>query len=598
MIPNNDLNSQQKKKKRIRVVEGSCWQCKDKRVKCSLIKPICTRCSNLNINCDYSKIRLKWGKTNSDNNKTINRSNNGITKNKVAKNKKNSIDLSINTPDINIPIPSNSSIDSQIMIISNENNQLVKPQQEQQQQQYDDEDDELNSIEEINQIYIPKKISHIDSPDHQLLYFHKIIAPRLNALGHTFEVDLNLLCSNPLLNGLIRALSYSHLNVKLDSNFNIIEKSSINRINAIKLFSNSLRKKNENQLSIEILFTSCVLLCILDGIIEPKISISKNLKNSSPSLTINHLHGGRLILNEILIKNQLKNNSAANDTTNNNMENIFDNFDLSNMSDMYIVMLSTFGTMDLTCCLLTGESPFFDPKFWYKFSNKNCWWGNVSEDDSFLEILEILTSLAKIGSNYKKKKILMNSTTNEKHHNNCDKNFEFSMDSLFIYFERIQNLRNEILKNYHLKSEWERFTSTFIDVALLYLYRVLWNVQLTSNLIKDVVDQYIEKVSMGLQDDLQHCTLFPNLIIGAHLINYIDDTNVNKDNEGNDNFKSKRKIIEKILTNSYHYLAFNNIDSLLNCLHNIWGKTEKIDKNYNLDWFEMFHDIGERTFIF
>ncbi|OWB61276.1 hypothetical protein B5S29_g2164 [[Candida] boidinii] len=560
MISNNDsiLKQQQqqqqqekKKKKRIRVVEGSCWQCKDKRVKCSLIKPICTRCSNLNINCDYSKIRLKWGKTINNNN---NISNNGITKSK-----NNSID-----------IPNNSIINSQIMIISNENNQLQKQEQQ---------NTELNIIEEINPINIPKKISNIDLPDHQLLYFHKIIAPRLNALGQTFEVDLNLLCSNPLLNGLIKALSYSHLNVKLDSNFNIIEKSSLNRINAIKLFSNSLKKKNETPLSIEMLFTSCVLLCILDGIIEPKFS-----KNLSNSLTINHLYGGRLILNEILIKNQL--NNSLNDTSN----NIFINFDLSNMSDMYIVMLSTFGTMDLTCCLLTGESPFFHPKFWYKFSNKNCWWGNVNKNDSFLEILEILTSLGKIGSNYRKnqknQKFLLNSI-NEDNKNN----FEFSMNNLFNYFERIQILRNEILNNYHLKSEWERFTSTFIDVALLYLYRVLWNVQLNSNLIKDVVDQYIEKINMGLQNDLQHCTLFPNLIIGAHLINYSDNNNTS-------NFKSKRKIIEKILTNSYNYLGFNNIDSLLNCLNKIWDKNEKIDENFNLDWFEMFHDIGETTFIF
>lgn len=45
---------------RIRIVEGSCWPCKKRRVKCDLGKPICQRCSKVGATCDYNARLIRW----------------------------------------------------------------------------------------------------------------------------------------------------------------------------------------------------------------------------------------------------------------------------------------------------------------------------------------------------------------------------------------------------------------------------------------------------------------------------------------------------------------------------------------------------------
>jgi hypothetical protein len=47
--------------KRSRTVEGSCWPCKQRRVKCDLQKPSCRRCtSSKTAQCSYDKLLLRW----------------------------------------------------------------------------------------------------------------------------------------------------------------------------------------------------------------------------------------------------------------------------------------------------------------------------------------------------------------------------------------------------------------------------------------------------------------------------------------------------------------------------------------------------------
>jgi hypothetical protein len=49
--------------KRRRTVEGSCWPCKQRRVKCDLQKPTCRRCIISNTeDCSYDKLLLRWKK--------------------------------------------------------------------------------------------------------------------------------------------------------------------------------------------------------------------------------------------------------------------------------------------------------------------------------------------------------------------------------------------------------------------------------------------------------------------------------------------------------------------------------------------------------
>lgn len=49
--------------KRRRTVEGSCWPCKQRRVKCDLQKPCCRRCiTSKTEDCSYDKVLLRWKK--------------------------------------------------------------------------------------------------------------------------------------------------------------------------------------------------------------------------------------------------------------------------------------------------------------------------------------------------------------------------------------------------------------------------------------------------------------------------------------------------------------------------------------------------------
>lgn len=49
--------------RRKRIVEGSCWPCKQRRVKCDLQKPSCRRCvASGTEDCSYDRILLRWKK--------------------------------------------------------------------------------------------------------------------------------------------------------------------------------------------------------------------------------------------------------------------------------------------------------------------------------------------------------------------------------------------------------------------------------------------------------------------------------------------------------------------------------------------------------
>lgn len=45
---------------RVRVVEGSCWPCKKRRIKCDLTRPVCHRCLKNGSTCDYNTRLIRW----------------------------------------------------------------------------------------------------------------------------------------------------------------------------------------------------------------------------------------------------------------------------------------------------------------------------------------------------------------------------------------------------------------------------------------------------------------------------------------------------------------------------------------------------------
>lgn len=46
--------------RRSRIVPGSCWTCKQKRVKCESARPSCQRCLLAQTSCSYDAVVLLW----------------------------------------------------------------------------------------------------------------------------------------------------------------------------------------------------------------------------------------------------------------------------------------------------------------------------------------------------------------------------------------------------------------------------------------------------------------------------------------------------------------------------------------------------------
>lgn len=45
---------------RVRTVQGSCWPCLRRRIKCDLVKPACSRCSLIGATCSYGSRQIRW----------------------------------------------------------------------------------------------------------------------------------------------------------------------------------------------------------------------------------------------------------------------------------------------------------------------------------------------------------------------------------------------------------------------------------------------------------------------------------------------------------------------------------------------------------
>ncbi|CEF78811.1 hypothetical protein FGSG_03912 [Fusarium graminearum PH-1] len=60
MVTETQVTSVKAPKARVRVVEGSCWPCKKRRIKCDLAKPTCSRCVKVGAACDYNQRLIRW----------------------------------------------------------------------------------------------------------------------------------------------------------------------------------------------------------------------------------------------------------------------------------------------------------------------------------------------------------------------------------------------------------------------------------------------------------------------------------------------------------------------------------------------------------
>ncbi|KAI6717269.1 hypothetical protein JHW43_000172 [Diplocarpon mali] len=360
----------------------------------------------------------------------------------------------------------------------------------------------------------------VKSNEHHMLYFEYELLPRFTISNNVMRIDLSELSKDPILLQSVVAVANAHATYR-SVNAKALSLSKIeDRNNALGLFRKHLMGSHSDEAS-HSLFIANVLLCILDGIIEPV---------TESSATHYHLLGGQAILQQW---------KGVGDI-------------MQTKSDLPVLMLSIFATMDLTHSLLIGKKAFFDAPTWYEFGNCEPWWGNVQADDDFLEIMAITSQLASLGHEVR--------------------NFRGTASqgvliSIQIALEQ-QAARQEAAKHTSEQAAWAAFCACYRLAACVYLYRALGALDVGHELVQQAVTRCMAVIGgEALTEKLHHCILFPVLVIGSHCL-----------------VSEQRLSIKKSLVRTATFLSFESIRSLDSFLEKRWAELDRGFKQAS--WFQ------------
>lgn len=222
-----------------------------------------------------------------------------------------------------------------------------------------------HDLEQMSAVAIIPQPTSSTLEDRELIaYFNGAVLPRFQIDETLVHLDFNAVIHDDTLQQAILAIAEAHYaqNAKFTST-ELVSVRKRARHRAIESFRHLLDTDVVQESTAQQLFTINVLLCMLDGVIEPS-----NEYNAS----ICHLRGGFAILS------RWKNTSAR----------------MLIHGGMQAHLLSIFMTMDLVHALLKGEKPFFDSVTWLMFANTPTWFGSLSSGDAFLNILKTYSEIA------------------------------------------------------------------------------------------------------------------------------------------------------------------------------------------------------------
>lgn len=377
--------------------------------------------------------------------------------------------------------------------------------------------------------------------DHHILYFENELLPRFNLANTVPRVDLKFLSADPILFQSIIAVANAHHTY---ANRTQDEQSSLTRIqdrnNALRMFRKHLMSANNDGVN-NSLFIANVLLCILDGIVEP---------SSETSATHHHLVGGKAILKHW-----------------GGVKSIFEE-----KGDLPILMLSIFATMDLTHALLMGDEPYFEASSWAEFGDCEPWWGNLRSNDDFLEIMAILSQLATLGHGVRHAQdtipigTLLSIQMNLEQQNNSPPTTPV----------------DETKEKLKARLAWAAYCDVYRFTASVYLYRALSGLDVDHMLVQQAVTSCMEVIAgSDLTHKLHHCILFPVLVVGTHCM-----------------LPEQREQIRKSVVQTASYLSFESLHSLQSFLERRWANLDEHSDCIQSSWWEYFDEIAAATCLF
>jgi len=375
----------------------------------------------------------------------------------------------------------------------------------------------------------------LKNTDHHILYFENELLPRFNLSNTVPQVDLKMLSTDPILLQSIIAVANAHATYR-SANEKALSLSKIqDRNTALRMFRKQLMGIQTDETN-NSLFIANVLLCILDGIIEPI---------TESSATHHHLMGGKAILK------QWK-----------GMRDVF-----QTKYELPVLMLSIFATMDLTHSMLIGDDPYFDASTWPEFGDCKPWWGNVPKDDDFLETMAILSQLSTLG--------------HEVRHFRGTAPIGILL-SIQNALEQQATRQEEAVDQTPDQKAWAAFNASYRFTASVYLYRALSALDVDHPLVQQAVSDCMEIVAgHDLTDKLHHCILFPVLICGSHCIE-----------------REQRVAIKQSIARSASYLSFEALRSLESFLEKRWNELDNSVACREANWWMFFDEIANVTCLF
>jgi hypothetical protein len=373
--------------------------------------------------------------------------------------------------------------------------------------------------------------------DHHLLYFENELLPRFNLTNTVPQLDLKILAQDPILLQSVVAVANAHQTYAYRSPD---EQASLARIqdrnNALRMFRKHLIAAHNDDVN-NSLFIANVLLCILDGIIEP---------STENSATHHHLVGGKAILKHW-----------------GGVKGIFES-----KMELPILMLSIFATMDLTHSMLIGDEPYFEASSWAELGGYEAWWGTVNSDDDFLETMAILSQLATLGHG-----VLHLQTT-------------VPIDVLYSIQMALEEQATRQLEADDKDPDrlaWAAFCSVYRFTASVFLYRALSGLDVGHPLVQQAVAGCMDVVKgNALTLKLHHCILFPLLVVGTHCL-----------------LEEQRRVIRQSIMHTSSYLSFESLRSLTSYLERRWAKLDNENSGcMQTGWWEYFDEIAAASCLF
>lgn len=378
---------------------------------------------------------------------------------------------------------------------------------------------------------------HLQESD-LLLYFDQAVLPRFQIQEGQVELDFDIVLQNGPLQKAILAVSQAHYTLTAKCEYEAhtsVRKTA--RQSALRSFRELLDSGIVSSSSAQQLFTVNVLLCILDGVIEP----------SDPSnASVCHLRGGFAILDHW-------NGAAA---------------QMLLQGGLTSHLLSVFATMDLVHALVSGDKPYFEPILWLMFADVQTWWGCLSAADPFLSLLKSFSEMASLG------------------------NMIFSglpaKDSLALVEKCLPIFERNLVSNSNEKlgmdgflsedeQRWNIFCSIYKYCGIIYVQRALRLRPVNDKLVQLATCEGLRLITDDLLPGMMsHCLIFPILVTGYHCTD-----------------KNSQDKLMNVLAQTASHLSFGSLPLMTDFLRESW-KTDNTTSN----WWECFAAISGQAFFF